>query len=268
MGHTENTVVHLCKKGDIFLIMALMKTKKENNPETLDRSGQKIRSLNASIKWDNIQLITRLNLSHNNIESLTEDLFCLQHLEWLNLAWNKLTIVPSSIDKLKRITWLNLANNKLLELPQSFGNLSYIVHLDLSCNKLSVRSLPRNFFDLSLLERLYLSDNDLEVVTPDFGRLASLRIFAARDNRITKIAREIGHLSYLRELFLQGNQLRMLPPQLADLEELSGSEGILYLDGNPWILPIKDQLLLGPTHVLKYISSSTYSVVYKRQGGI
>lgn len=83
----------------------------------------------------------------------------------------------------------------------------------------------------------------------------------SRDNQICSISSNIGCLKSLKELHLQGNRLRLLPPELADLEELD----VLKIDKNPWILPIADTYPLGKRHLFNYIRSSTYRIIYKRQ---
>ena len=80
----------------------------------------------------------------------------------------------------QKLAWLNFGHNQLEELPTTFGNLVNLVHLDLSGNILSLKSFPKTFFDLVAIERLYLSDNKIERVIPEFGKLASLRILALR----------------------------------------------------------------------------------------
>jgi hypothetical protein len=85
-----------------------------------------------------------------------------------------------------------------------------------------------------------------------------------RDNQIVQVHRDLSRLVLLSELHMQGNQLRLLPPEMAEMEELAGSNGALFLDANPWILPIQDQVKLGPTHVMTYLASSTYAIIYAR----
>ena len=46
-------------------------------------------------------------------------------------------------------------------------------------------TIPPNFFELPILEKLYLSGNSIEKITENFGKLStSLRILALRDNKI------------------------------------------------------------------------------------
>ena len=71
-------------------------------------------------------------------------------------------------------------------------------------------------------------------------------------------------LIYLSELNLQGNQLRLLPPEFTNLEELIGNKGRLMTTENPWILPIREKLILGEHHLFEYLKSSTYKFIYER----
>ena len=80
-----------------------------------------------------------------------------------------------------QLKWLNLGNNMITGLPASFGDLTSILHLDLSCNKLDPTSIPKSFFGKEmLLERLYLSDNNIPELSDDFTELVNLKILALR----------------------------------------------------------------------------------------
>ena len=91
--------------------------------------------------------------------------------------------------------------------------------------------------------------------------MKNLRILALRDNELVDVPQEIGELSGLRELHLQGNRLTVLPPSLGSLDFLS-SRSILKLDNNPWVPPIEDQLMLGVSHVIEYIRTGLYSILF------
>ena len=145
------------------------------------------------------------------IEDLPSQLFSLHNLEKLNLFGNRLSgILSSEFSKLKKVLqicslrnnmmyngmnltlsitrvhnfqlkWLNVGNNMVEGLPASFGDLTGIVHLDLSCNKIDLDHLPNSFFGKEmLLERLYLSDNDITEVSENFSQLVNLKILALR----------------------------------------------------------------------------------------
>ncbi|XP_059095715.1 ras suppressor protein 1-like [Tigriopus californicus] len=208
--------------------------------------------------------LTRVILCHNALMDFPECLLILANLKHLNLFNNELTALPKDLNRLKRLEWLNLGMNKLDGLPSTFGNLTNLVHLDLSLNRFRDDSFPPTFFTLPSLERLYLSNNLIETLGVSIIKLQGLQTLALRDNRISRVSKDLKDLLFLFEIHLQGNKLRFLPPEFADCPELNGNKSIVKLEGNPWILPIKDQLRLGVSHVMTYIKSSTYKFVYDR----
>jgi Leucine-rich repeat (LRR) protein len=147
--------------------------------------GQRISNINSiKVIWrqqDYLHQLTYLNLAKNLITSVPVQLFekC-RNLKKLNLFGNRICVLPHNISNLENLNWLNLGSNELTELPNTFGNLVNLVHLDLGGNKLSLSSFPKTFFGLQSLERLYLSDNNIEKIIADFGSLRNLRILAIR----------------------------------------------------------------------------------------
>merc|ERR1712119_243231 len=207
--------------------------------------------------------ITRLTLSHNKITELPPAIANLENMEILNLFNNALHEGPVSLSGMPKLRILNLGINKLNNLPRGFGSFPSIEVLDLSYNNLSENSLPSNFFIMSTLRALYLSDNEFVTLSPEVKNLRNLRILALRDNELVDVPQELGELQGLRELHLQGNRLTVLPPTLGSLDFLS-SRSILKLDNNPWVPPIEDQLMLGVSHVIEYIRTETYKYLYSR----
>nr|CAI9713405.1 unnamed protein product [Rangifer tarandus platyrhynchus] len=153
--------------------------------------------------------------------------------------------------------------NRLNTLPRGFGSLPALEVLDLTYNNLNENSLPGNFFYLTTLRALYLSDNDFEILPPDIGKLTKLQILSLRDNDLISLPKEIGELTQLKELHIQGNRLTVLPPELGNLD-LTGQKQIFKAENNPWVTPIADQFQLGVSHVFEYIRSETYKYLYGR----
>uniref|UniRef100_A0A2R9C9E2 Disease resistance R13L4/SHOC-2-like LRR domain-containing protein n=1 Tax=Pan paniscus TaxID=9597 RepID=A0A2R9C9E2_PANPA len=104
--------------------------------------------------------------------------------------------------------------NRLNISPQGFGSLPALEVLDLTYNNLNENYLPGNFFYLTTLCALYLSDNDFEILPPDIGKLTKLQILSNRDNNLISLPKEIRVLTQLKELHIQGNCLTVLPPEL------------------------------------------------------
>merc|ERR1711997_126288 len=229
----------------------------------IDFSDKALVHLEDMSRMWNMKNITRLTLSHNKITEVPPAIANLENMEILNLFNNSLEEVPISLSGMPKLRILNLGINKLNNLPRGFGSFPSIEVLDLSYNNLTEDSLPSNFFIMSTLRALYLSDNEFEHLSPDIKNLKNLRILAIRDNDLVDVPQEIGELSGLRELHLQGNRLTVLPPSLGHLDFLS-SRSILKLDNNPWVPPIEDQLMLGVSHVIEYIRTETYKYLYSR----
>ena len=151
--------------------------------------------------------LSHLNLAHNRIDFLPDSLFLeCPNLKHLNLYSNCIEEIPNSIRILSDLKWLNIgkicitvswfyekiesysirsdvsfvANNKIKVVPPQIGYLQKLWHLDMSLNDLTLQSLPNEFFQLASLERLYLSDNSLESISADFGKLQNLQILTLR----------------------------------------------------------------------------------------
>ncbi|KAL0627638.1 Ras suppressor protein 1 [Plecturocebus cupreus] len=138
----------------------------------------------------------------------------LKNLEVLNFFNNQIEELPTQISSLQKLKHLNLGMNRLNTLPRGFGSLPALEVLDLTYNNLNENSLPGNFFYLTTLRALYLSDNDFEILPPDIGKLTKLQILSLRDNDLISLPKEIGELTQLKELHIQGNRLTVLPPEL------------------------------------------------------
>ncbi|KAL1374698.1 hypothetical protein pipiens_020406, partial [Culex pipiens pipiens] len=137
---------------------------------------------------------------------------------------------------------LNCSINRLNTLPRGFGAFPVLEVLDLSYNNLSEKVLPGNFFMMDSLRALSLG---------------------LRDNDLLELPREIGELTRIRELHIQNNRLTVLPPEIASLD-LLGQKSVLKMEENPWVTAIAEQYLIGISHVLEYIKTEAYRILYNR----
>lgn len=60
-----------------------------------------------------LHIRAELNLSHNKITTLHEQLSDLSHLRVLNMAHNKLSMVPFAAAKMPALEELDLSNNRI-----------------------------------------------------------------------------------------------------------------------------------------------------------
>ncbi|MEH1885247.1 COR domain-containing protein, partial [Nostoc sp.] len=104
--------------------------------------------------------------------------------------------------------------------------LTNLQTLYLSFNQLS--SLPPEFGQLTNLQTLYLSFNQLSSLPPEFGQLTNLQTLELSRNQLSSLPPEFGQLTNLQSLYLGSNQLSSLPPEFGQLTNLQ----TLYLNSN------------------------------------
>lgn len=151
-------------------------------------SNNKISTWNSEITQHN-QLIQFLYLHDNQIESITTETF-------------------ANLPELKALT----VGNLIKELPV-FPNLRKLIFLSLDGNKLTKITMEP-FEKLSILEQLYLRENQIEFVNFELktsGIWSKLLLLALDQNKIKNIdENSFVDLKQLTVLSLQGNQLQKL----------------------------------------------------------
>eukprot|EP00053_Salpingoeca_punica_P019463 m.197057 g.197057 ORF g.197057 m.197057 type:complete len:289 (+) comp17658_c0_seq3:44-910(+) len=83
-----------------------------------------------------LPLVTRVDLSNNQITALPDNFGSLTHLVHLDLSKNQLTSLPTSFGQLSSLRHLDLCHNQLNRLPLSFAELDSLTWLDLRENPL------------------------------------------------------------------------------------------------------------------------------------
>ncbi|XP_035910996.1 ras suppressor protein 1 isoform X1 [Anopheles stephensi] len=211
----------------------------------------------------NMLFVTRITLSHNKLKTVPPGIANLNNLEILNLSNNFLEELPLSLSSMPKLRILNCSINRLNTLPRGFGAFPVLEVLDLSYNNLNEHVLPGNFFMMDSLRALYLGDNEFEYLPKEIKNLKNLQILGLRDNDLLELPREIGELTRIRELHIQNNRLSVLPPEIANLD-MPGPKSVLKMEENPWVTAIAEQYLVGISHVLEYIKTEAYRILYNR----
>lgn len=137
--------------------------------------------------------IRRINVSHNVLRSLPEEICELHTLEKIESGDNRVRSVPPQVSKLTRLTLLSLKNNNLRSLPPEIG----------SCLKLKYMSLYAN---------------DLVLLPEEISLLTNLVRLSTQANKISKLPWRLGDLVSLKILDLSSNPLVALPPSLGALD--------------------------------------------------
>ncbi|KAF8019708.1 hypothetical protein BT93_G0413 [Corymbia citriodora subsp. variegata] len=225
-----------------------------------------------------------LNLGFNSFSGRVPDLSTLSRLEFLNLnnsgfsgifPWKSLenmtnlgflslgdnpfdvtTPFPMEVIRLEKLYWLYLTNCSIRgQIPEGIGNLTLLENLELSDNELS-GEIPWRIIRLGWLWQLELYNNSLTGKLPlGFGKLTSLVNFDASHNRLGGDLSEIRFLTSLASLQLFENQLTgEIPEELGDFKNLT--ELSLYTNRLTGSLPPK----LGSWADFNYIDVSDNSL--------
>jgi leucine-rich repeat protein SHOC2 len=168
-----------------------------------------------------------LDLSDEDISTLSESIGNLCKLAHLDLRGNQLTTVPESIGNLGNLISLNLSRNQIRYLPEYIDKLAKLEFLALSCNSLS--TLPESICNLSNLTELHLNRNQLNYLPESIGSISKLTFLCLRGNQLSVLPDTIGDLSDLKYLRLEENQISVLPNCIVKLVKLTE----LSINGNP-----------------------------------
>ena len=116
-------------------------------------------------------------------------IFNLWRLVRLNLSHNSLTTVPDEIAKLTCLSELNLSHNNLETFPASVclkeSLQKSLSLLDLSHNQ--IKQLPLQICELTNIITLKVDNNVMTNLPPTIGRLFKLKFFSAAENKFASL---------------------------------------------------------------------------------
>ncbi|XP_032752998.1 leucine-rich repeat-containing protein 40 isoform X1 [Rattus rattus] len=183
-------------------------------------------SFSSTERWWEQTDLTKLIISSNKLQSLSDDLRLLPALTVLDIHDNQLTSLPSAIRELDNLQKLNVSHNKLKMLPEEITSLKNLKALHLQHNELTC--IPEGFEHLSSLEDLDLSSNRLATVPADFALLSNLLRLNLSSNQLKNLPAEISRMKRLKHLDCDANLLETVPPDVGSMESLE----LLYLRRN------------------------------------
>jgi small GTP-binding protein len=112
---------------------------------------------------------------------------------------------------------LNLELKKTLEIIEDVKK-NNLTTLDLS--GLGLEIIPKEVFELTGLQSLYLHSNHLSILPEEIGVLVNLKELKCQFNKLTSLPAEIGFLKKLDQLILHDNNLAELPIEIKNLKNL------------------------------------------------
>ncbi|NWV16753.1 LRCH1 protein, partial [Origma solitaria] len=151
-----------------------------------------------------------LNLYHNCIKVIPDAIINLQMLTYLNLSRNQLSSLPACLCGLP-LKVLIASNNKLGSLPEEIGQLKQLMELDVSCNEIT--ALPQQIGQLKSLKELNVRRNYLEVLPQELVQLPLVK-FDFSCNKVLVIPICFRKMVHLQVLLLENNPLQSPPAQI------------------------------------------------------
>jgi Leucine-rich repeat (LRR) protein len=162
-----------------------------------------------------IQKISALNLSRQNLKFLPSEIAFFSRLHSLDISHNSLTELPDEIGCLQELIELRISNNLLKSLPKAIGDLKRLKNFQCSSNQLS--TFPDEICEMKELKTLNLSRNRIDCLPEGIDKLQSLNYLFLESNQLSSLPSNLGAIPYLVGLYLFDNQISALPDSLSKL---------------------------------------------------
>jgi internalin A len=114
---------------------------------------------------------------------------------------------------------LDLSQSNITQLPETLRELTHLQRLNLSNNQLTQIS-PEELIYFTNLEYLDLHKNQLTSIPAELAQLPHLQHLDLHSNQLTSIPAKLAQLSHLQHLDLYENQLTYVSPELGQLTQL------------------------------------------------
>lgn len=147
-----------------------------------------------------------LDLSYQQLASLTDSIGLFTNLKTLNLSNNKISKLPLAINKLKKLKTLNLNNNQFVDQNELFENLSNLKNLqNLSLNNCMLFFIPASISNAKSLKKLSINNNFIKELPNQISKLKKLEFLDLSNNQIKKLPTSFVQLARLSHLNLSNN---------------------------------------------------------------
>uniref|UniRef100_A0A7N1A9F5 Ubiquitin-like domain-containing protein n=1 Tax=Kalanchoe fedtschenkoi TaxID=63787 RepID=A0A7N1A9F5_KALFE len=145
--------------------------------------------------------------------------------------WKRMRVISLSSSNLKAIpeeVWacgssirlLDASNNTIRGVPSQIANLTSLDRLDLSKNDIVDDSLSWEGVMQLKLSSLFLSQNHLTTLPPALGTMTSLVHLVVADNKLTSLPAEIGLMTELKTLNARNNRITSIDPSIGNCKYL------------------------------------------------
>jgi len=189
----------------------------------------------------NSKSLEKLNMSHNMIKSLPD--FRMPQIRDVDLSFNELSSLSDGFSYSSFLISINVSHNKLSDLPQSLSGCRRMLDLFASCNQFitiprcvlsfaqlrclefshnKLTSLPESMCSLYFLKTLDVSNNHFPIIPKVISSIPSLKSLTLSHNLIESIPSDFCFPKSLVNLDLSFNKISSIPPlSIATLSSLS-----------------------------------------------
>ncbi|CAF0842023.1 unnamed protein product [Brachionus calyciflorus] len=179
----------------------------------LDLSVNELETLSENFK--SLDKLEKLILKNNKISDFADKSFNV-NLKKLNLSKNQLTSVSiAKLNYLNNLIWLDLSENKIVKIPDDFIKSDVLTHLNLSKNEITSLK-PSIFSKVKYITHLKLNDNKINSLKNGFIKdLIQLNYIDLSGNRLLKIQKNAFKMksSNLETINLSRNKIFKIDPK-------------------------------------------------------
>jgi len=162
-------------------------------------------SIFPAIVIQELKNLNHLDLSHNELIMIPDNLSTLSNLERIDLHFNRLSTLPLTLGKCTSLTALNLGNNPAKQLPSNIGRLSKLVSLKIS--GIGLEYIPFSLCTLERLEYLDCSGNNLTAIPSSICLLTELKEISLTYNNIPELPGTMQKMKNLQKILITGNPI-------------------------------------------------------------
>jgi len=176
-------------------------------------------------KIKHVSLVNNPHLNFAHVFELLRDF----DLEFLNLSHNNLTELPEEIGKISRLRDLKLSYNRL-QLSELFLILADLPKLrSLWLNNNEIQTLPTEIVAIRRITYFYLDNNRLSDFPKEMRQMDKLLVLHAAGNNFRELPVELTYSPHLMFAILSNNPIETIPPEFRrkDYSLLA-----LVIDGN------------------------------------
>ncbi|XP_057311886.1 protein flightless-1 homolog [Hydractinia symbiolongicarpus] len=168
---------------------------------------------NMPNKLDNIETLTDLDISHNDLPRVPEPVYRMTNLKRLDLSHNTITELSSLIDSWTKLETLNLSRNQLTALPHTICKMTSLKRLYANSNNLTFEGIPLGIGKLLNLEVFMAAWNKLECIPEGVCRCMKLKKLVLHSNCLITLPEGIHFLANLENLDTRNNPKLVMPPK-------------------------------------------------------